>query len=209
MKSRGPLIAGIASGLVLLLVIVFVVLPKRGEVKDAERDLEAAEAQELSLRTELARLQEARDEAPRVRKAIARFRRKVPPVADLPGMINLLQDAADISRVNFFSISPATPAASPTGEASEIPATVQVIGGFHQVREFLFHLETLQRQAKVVNISVDTREAEAESADGASTSNPDEAKIVPSDSLFLDVRMTVEFYTTDTTSGPGAPVDGG
>jgi type IV pilus assembly protein PilO len=182
-NRRAPLIAGII--LVVLAVAAFFLLvrPKIGEVGEAEEDLEQAEQEELTLRTELERLQALRDEAPEIQRQLARFRRQIPPVADLPGLINELQDIADVSGVDFFAISPGTPAAAPGGGAAEIPATIQVVGTFFPVDEFLFRLETLPRAAKAVSVTV------AEGPEG-----------LPQ----IDVTMDVRFYTTDTEAGPGA-----
>lgn len=185
MTRRGPLVVGIAFGLVALLAIVLIVLPKRGEVRDAEETLAQERAREQPLQTELSHLQEAEQEAPTLRRELARFQRAVPPVADLPGLINDLQTAADVSGVDFFSVSPSTPAPASTGLATEIPASLRVIGGFFPIDEFLFRLETLPRAAKVVSVTL------GEGPDGAPQ---------------VDVQLEVKFFTTDLEAGPGAPV---
>jgi len=187
MSRRGPIIVLAISVVLAILLFFFLVMPKMREVSRTEESVEQARAQELSLRAELARLQGVRENAQQIRRQVARFRRAVPPVADLPGLINALQDAADVSDVEFFSVSPGTPVAFPTVAASEIPAEVQVIGGFFQVDEFLFRLETMNRAAKVISVSVGP--------------GPDS---LPQ----IQVSMSVEFYTTDPTSGPGTvPVE--
>jgi len=182
MSRRGPIIVLVISVVVAILLFFFLVLPKMREVSRTEDSVEQARAQELSLRAELARLEGIRENAQRIRRQVARFRRAVPPVADLPGLINALQDAADVSDVDFFSVSPGTPVGFPQVAASEIPAEIQVIGGFFQVDEFLFRLETMNRAAKVISISVGP--------------GPDS---LPQ----IQVALSVEFYTTDPTAGPG------
>lgn len=193
MSRRGPIIAAIVIVLVAVLAFFFLVRPKMTQVTETREMVDQARADEVALRSELARLEAVREDAPRIRRQLARFRKAVPPVADLPGLINLLQDAANVADVEFFSISPAAPAASPTGAAAEIPASIQVIGSFFQVDEFLFRLETMPRAAKVITIEVAEAGAEEEGVDTG---------------VFrLDVTMSTEFYTTDTAAGPGAPVD--
>ncbi|HEX2032044.1 MAG TPA: type 4a pilus biogenesis protein PilO [Actinomycetota bacterium] len=184
MNRRAPLIAGIAAFLVAVLVFVFLVFPKFGQIDEAEQDLREAEQQELALEAELARLRAAAEDLPRLQRQLARFRRAVPPVADLPGLINDLQDAANVAGVEFFSISPSQPVAGPG--ATEIPAQVQVIGTFFPVDEFLFRLETLRRAAEVDSIQV---------AEG------------PDSLPQIDVIMQVTFFTTDPTAGPGAGIE--
>ena len=180
---RSSLVVGIAFVLISLLAIVLLVLPKMGDVGVAEDELIAEQAREQPLQTELARLRQAAENAPTLRRELARFQRAVPPVADLPGLINDLQTAADVSGVDFFSVSPSPPAPAATGLATEIPAAIRVIGGFFPVDEFLFRLETLPRAAKVVSVSL------GEGPDGT-----------PQVSVDLEVR----FFTTDLEAGPGA-----
>jgi Tfp pilus assembly protein PilO len=180
---RGALVVGIAFGLIALLAIVLLVMPKLGDVGDAEDQLVQEQAREQPLQTELARLRQAAENAPTLRRELARFQRAVPPVADLPGLINDLQTAADVSGVDFFSVSPSPPLPAATGLATEIPAAIRVIGGFFPIDEFLFRLETLPRAAKVVSVSL------GEGPDG-----------VPQ----VDVQLNVRFFTTDLEAGPGA-----
>ena len=185
MNRRTPVIVAAIFFVLAILVVVFMVMPKMGEVKEAEQALEEARDQEFALQAELSRLQESAENAPRLRSELARARRAVPPVADLPGLINELQTAADVAGVDFFAIAPGAPAAVEGASATEIPATIQVIGGFFPVDEFLFRLETLPRSSKVVTITL------AEGAEG-----------LPQ----IDVQLDVRFYTTDLEAGPGAPV---
>ncbi|MDQ4005008.1 MAG: type 4a pilus biogenesis protein PilO [Actinomycetota bacterium] len=183
MNRRAPLIAAILVALLAILAVVFLVLPKMSDVDEAERRLDDAKAEELTLQAELSRLQEAEEDAGQLRRELARFRRAIPPVADLPGLINQLQTAADVAGVDFFAISPGIPAAAEAGQASEIPTQIQVIGGFFPVDAFLAELETIQRASKAVSITV------AIGPDGAPQ---------------IDVQMDVRFYTTDLEAGPGA-----
>jgi Tfp pilus assembly protein PilO len=182
-SRRGPLIAGIVFLLLALVAVFLLVLPKMNDVEDAEGRLETARNQEVVLQAQLAQLQAAAENADELRRELARFRRAVPPVADLPGLINELQTAADVAAVDFFSVAPGVPAAAAGGGAAEVPAQIQVIGNFFPVDEFLFRLETLRRAAKVVGISV-----------GAG----------PDGLPQIDVVLDTRFYTTDVTAGPGA-----
>jgi Tfp pilus assembly protein PilO len=183
MSRRAPLIAAIVFALLGVAAAAFLVVPKMGDVSEAEERLQEAQEEELVLQTELQRLQASAENADELRRELARFRRAVPPVADLPGLINLLQDAADSAGVDFFAISPGAPTAVPGGGAAEVPAQIQVVGGFFPVDEFLFRLETLPRASKAVNLSV------AEGEGGLPT---------------IDVTLDVRFYTTDIDAGPGA-----
>ncbi|MGH2692102.1 MAG: type 4a pilus biogenesis protein PilO [Actinomycetota bacterium] len=185
MNRRAPLIAAIVFVVLAILLVVFLVMPKIGDVGEAEDQLDTARAEQLALQTELSGLQESAEDAARLRGELARARRAVPPVADLPGLINELQTAADVAGVDFFSISPGAPALATGASATEIPTQIQVIGGFFPVDEFLFRLETLPRASKVATITV------AEGPDG-----------LPQ----IDIQLDVRFFTSDLEAGPGAAV---
>jgi Tfp pilus assembly protein PilO len=183
MSRRAPLLVGLASVGLALLMFFLLVFPKMREVGEAKEELEAAQSEQISLEAELARLEAIREEAPKIRRQVARIRRQVPPVADLPGVINLLQDAAETANVDFFAVSPQNPTAAVVAAAAEVPAQIQVIGSFFSVNEFLFRLENLRRAAKVTSVAV--------------SEGPDN---LPQ----LQINMSVMFYTTDMSAGPGA-----
>jgi Tfp pilus assembly protein PilO len=183
MNRRAPVFAAIGVAVVAIAATMLLVFPKYREVGRAKEQLQEAQEQQVVLETELARLEEAKKNAPQLMRQLAKVRRQIPPAADLPGLINQLQDAADVSQVDFFAVSPQVPVV--TGQASEIPAQVQVIGSFFSVDHFLWKLETLPRAAKVLGVTV---------AEG-----PDQ---LPQ----IQITLQVEFYTSDTTAGPGASV---
>jgi Tfp pilus assembly protein PilO len=185
--SRATWIAAGVTLLIAVALVMFLVLPKMNDVDEARATLQEAEEQELILSTELSRLQAVAEEAQSLRREAAEFRRQVPEAADLPGLINILQDAADRAEVDFFSVAPGEPAPTTEGTASEIPAQIQVIGSFFAVDEFLVSLETLERASKVLTLTV------AAGPEG-----------LPQLSVDLDTR----FFTTDVSSGPGATEGG-
>jgi Tfp pilus assembly protein PilO len=189
-NRRTPIIAGVASVLVAVLVVVLLVLPKMGEVSQTEEELQTAQDQEISLDAQLRALQEAQAEAPETEAEIARIDDEVPPTADLPALFRLLQGAADQAAVDFFSFSPGTPVSDGTGSYSTISSAISVTGSYFAIDEYLFLLETLPRAAKVTAISVSPT-AGAEGATATSTGA-------------LSLSLTVDFYTTDVSAGPGS-----
>jgi Tfp pilus assembly protein PilO len=185
---RGPLIAGAVAVVVAFLAVVLLVLPKMSQVGEAQDELQAAQDQELALEAQLRSLEEAQEQAPETERQIALVEDEVPPTADLPTLFRLLDSAADRSAVDFFSFSPGSPVTDPTGQFSTIASQVTVTGGYFALDEFLFLMETLPRAAKVVSIAV---------APGAPT-------LGVSSATSLQLQATVEFYTTDTSAGPGS-----
>jgi Tfp pilus assembly protein PilO len=181
-ERRGPLVAAAVSVLVALLALVFLLLPRISAVGKRSDDLDAAVAQQQTLESQLAQLQEAKSEAKKIKKQLNHLETKVPPTAELPSFIRLLQGAADSSAVDFMSVSPGTPASTVPG-ISTIPTQINVLGSFFSVEEFLFKLETLPRAVRVTQITVGS---------GGDVAGQ------------LALTMTGEIYTTDTSAGPGS-----
>ena len=192
MNRRAPIIAGVIAVAVALLAVFLLVRPKMSEVSTTEDDLQAAEDQEVTLAAQLNALQDAQAAAPETEQEIAAIDAEIPPTADLPSLFRLLQGAADRSVVDFFSFTPGTPAPNTAGTFSTIASQVTVSGGYFAIDEFLFLLETLPRAAKVTTLAMTpSSAASGETTTTTSTSN-------------LQLQLTVEFYTTDTSAGPGS-----
>jgi Tfp pilus assembly protein PilO len=181
-NRRAPLIAGAVAASILVVVVFLIVLPKLHEVSATRGEAAAAQEQRSSLNSQLLALQQAKSEAPQTQEQIKRIREKIPTTADLPGLFRTLQDAANTAAVDFFSFTPGTPTASVTGTYSTIASSISVIGSYASLDEFLNLLETLPRAAKVTSVTV-TPQGSGES---------------------LEMQLTVEFYTTDTSAGPGS-----
>jgi Tfp pilus assembly protein PilO len=184
-NRRAPIIAG-AILLVALLAVFLMVLPKMSEVGETEDQLQEAEDQEINLAAQLNALEDAQAAAPETELEIAAIDAQVPQTADLPRLFRQLQGAADRAAVDFFSFTPGTPVPNLTGSYSTIASQITVSGGYFAIDQFLFLLETLQRAAKVTSLAV-TPSA------GTTTSTST-----------LQLQITVEFYTTDSSAGPGS-----
>jgi Tfp pilus assembly protein PilO len=184
-NRRAPIIAG-AILLVALLAVFLMVLPKMSEVGETEDQLQEAQDQEINLAAQLNALEDAQAAAPETELEIAAIDAQVPLTADLPRLFRQLQGAADRAAVDFFSFTPGTPVPNLTGSYSTIASQITVSGGYFAIDQFLFLLETLQRAAKVTSLAV-TPSA------GTTTSTST-----------LQLQITVEFYTTDSSAGPGS-----
>jgi Tfp pilus assembly protein PilO len=187
MNRRAPIIAAAIAVVVALLLIFLLVLPTMREVGETEEQLQAAQDQEIALAAELRALEQAQEQAPETEQEIAAIDDAIPPTADLPALFRLLDSAASRAAVDFFSFTPGTPVVDPTSQYSTISSQVTVTGGYFAIDEFLFLLETLPRAAKVTTVAVTgTTTTEETTTSG------------------LQLQMTVEFFTTDTSAGPGS-----
>ena len=181
MNKKPALIAALVGAVVSVALVVGLITPKAGQVRAKQKEISTAQQQQASLQAELEQLQAAAKDAPKDRKRLQVLKAQIPPTADLPGMIRLLNTTADRSGVDFQTIAPGQPSAQ--GSYSVIPVQVTVVGGFFAVDQYLYLLETLPRVSKVTQISL---------APG------------PNGAPQLAMNITADFFTTDTSAGPGS-----
>ncbi len=209
MSKRAPILVGVAAAILVVLSVFFLVLPKSAQISKAEEDLAAAQQQETSLRAQLASLREAQQQAPQTRREIQRVENQVPPTADLPALIRLLREAADRAAVDLFQFSPSTPTPDPSGTFSVISTSVNVTGSYFALDEFLFRLESLPRAAKVTNVTIAPGAAATTTTTATGTPTPTPTPTASpttstTTSTNLTMQLTVEFFTSDLSAGPGS-----
>ena len=183
MNRRTPLLA--LAGVIALIVLMLVglVMPKSRQVAARRQEVAAAQEQYRALQGRLQALQADQKEAGANRKTLMQLESEVPTTADLPGLIRLLDAAADRAAVDFMSLSPQAPTLAPEGGVSLIPANITVAGTFFAVDRFLYELETLPRASRVTSVAV--------------TQGPEGPPQ-------LQVVVSLRFFTTDTSAGPGS-----
>jgi len=187
--SRAPLIVGVGALVLVGLLVFLLVLPKMGEVSDANDALAAAQAQQGTLESQLAALEQAEAAAPEAKATIQEVEQQIPPTADEPGMLLLLKNAATGSAVTLSTITPGTPTLDAATGLSAIPLAVTATGTYFQLTEFLYSIETLPRAAKVLNVTL------APGGDSATTTTV---------TNLLQLQANVVMYTSDQSAGPGS-----
>ena len=191
---RGPIIAGAGVAFLALLLIFFLVTPKMSEVSQARTELEDARNEQQTLESQLSALEDARDAAGEARQVIAEVDQQIPPTVDLPGLILLIQNAAIGSGLELVTVTPGTPAFNAETGLSVVPVTVGGTGGYFDVAEFFFRIETLPRAAKALSVTL----APGGGGDDAGTTTTTVG------SPELTMTANVELYTSDTSAGPGS-----
>jgi Tfp pilus assembly protein PilO len=180
-SKRLPIFVGIGVAVAVLLVLLILVFPRNSAVSKAQSDLDGLKAQETQLRTQVAALETLRTKAGDTQRKLDQNQTLIPPTADKPGLIRLLQLVADKTGVDLGTIQPSGATASTGGDYSTIPVNVIVSGTFFQIDEFLYRIERLPRAMKVTSVTI-------------------QAGSWPE----LTMTATLETYTTDTSAGPGS-----
>jgi Tfp pilus assembly protein PilO len=182
---RGPLIVGAAVGVVVLLVAFFFVLPKLGQVKDANASLQEAQAQQGTLGAQLAALKQSQTDAPKNREIIRKVQQAIPPTVDQQGFMLLIQNVAVESSIDVFTITPTTPVFDPATGLSTVTNAFSVTGNYFALTEFIFKIETLPRASKINSINI---------APSPTSTDPS----------LLTLTASVDTFTSDSSAGPGS-----
>jgi Tfp pilus assembly protein PilO len=178
---RAVIVAGAGAAVLALLLVLFLVLPKMAEVTTAQGELEDAKAEQQTLSVQLNALKQARDEAPANEATIRDIEGRVPPTADLPGVILFLRNAAAVSGVQVLSLTPGAPAPAPAGGFSSIAVSASGESSYFALVKYLHEMETLPRAATVESID-----------------------LTPTEGTVLGFTATITLYTSDVSSGPGS-----
>jgi Tfp pilus assembly protein PilO len=166
MTGRTRLVLAVVGVLlVLLLFFVFFIRPRQSELKQIRADIEAEEAQTLSLQSELARLQDLQENAPQLQAELATIRGYVPNDDQVPNFIFQVQDAANAAGVDFVSITPELPKPPPEGAPlAEVRAQLGAGGGYFAIQDFIRRLHGMDRAVRLDNITLSATE-ETETGD--------------------------------------------
>ena len=184
-SKRAPLFAGIGSAAVALLLVLLLVLPKMGEVTEAQDLLDEKRLETTTLQSELLALQDAEARAPEARKTIEEVERRIPPVVDEAGIYQLLRNAGTNSGLDVVTIAIGAPAFDPDSGLSSMTVSMSATGTYFEVTEFMYEVETLPRAARTTNISLSPGEATGS---------------IPT----LTLTATIVLFTSDVSAGPGS-----
>jgi Tfp pilus assembly protein PilO len=156
------------------------VSPKRDEAAQLRTDADAQVTANAALQTQIEVLKAQAKNLPKEQAKLAAVAAKIPASRALPSLIRSLTDAAEDAGVELVTLSPgatavaapaaAAPVAPPADGAAAptapqpaapagpqlgtIPVTLNVVGGYFQVQQFLSNLEELKRAVRFTNVTI-------------------------------------------------------
>jgi len=190
-KPRTTLIACIAGGLVLVLLWYFLLFsPTSSDLNDTRDEVAIVESQNQELENTIRRLKELSRNAPQQEATLRTLRAAIPANPDLGEFILQANDIASAAGIDWLSIAPTPPTASPNGPQSTIALSIQVDGGFFQVLDYLNRLEDLERLVLIDSVNVSAASAEtSNSGDASGTESSTSSGGAPDLSVTLTGRM--------------------
>ena len=213
MKSRVAALVAIGIFGVVALWWVFVYSPRGGELSDTRDEVTRAQEERTGLDSTLKRLQAIDDDGPATDARLQQLSEALPSTPDLAGFITGAHEIAEDAGIDWISVAPAEPTATP-GAPPTIRLSIQIEGGFFQVLDYMNRLEDLDRLVIVDSVNITTG---ATGGGGGDTSTTTAASTggAPDLAVTLTARMftlstpgstatTVPAGTSQTTAAPGA-----
>jgi Tfp pilus assembly protein PilO len=184
--KRGVIFGAIiAAAVITALWWFFVIGPRNEEVADVNQQLDAAEAREESLRTQIRQLTAIKDQEVSYLFAIGQMETAIPEnpeEAAFIDQINFLADRTGVDLQNLTLAPPSTPIEE-GAEGYEIPTRIVVEGGYFEVLGFLYGVEALERLVRVDSLLL---APQAQAGQEEDTAPPEE------DAVDVDVDVDVD-----------------
>jgi hypothetical protein len=185
------------------------VAPQRAEAEELRVAAQAQNDLNATLRTRLQALAAQARDLPAQQATLAEIAQQIPADAGLPDLVRALENNARAHRVDLVDISPglpaplAAPAATPTGVPapagglSVVTLTLNVVGPYFSLQQFLGGLEGLTRATRVTGLTL---------APGTSPLTAAAARSVQ-DGRTLNAVITAQVYVSGAATAPvpGAP----
>jgi Tfp pilus assembly protein PilO len=162
-------LAVVAALVILAAGWFLLVSPKRSNAADLRAQAVDKQRSNQGLQTQLAVLKAQAKDLPKQQAKLAAVAAKIPSDPAMPALVRALNKAASDANVELVSMAPAIPTAftaaattSPgtaaTGAAAgglqQIPVTLNVVGSYFQVAEYLDRLEGLTRAFRVTGFTL-------------------------------------------------------
>jgi Tfp pilus assembly protein PilO len=172
----------VASLVVLAAGWFLLVSPKRSQAADLRTQAAAQVTANAQLETQLQVLKAQAKDLPKQQARLAAVAAKIPSNPALPALVRALTTASTSAGVELISVTPSSPTlvagAAPTagtapaatapaatgstvaapavdaGQLAAIPLTLNVVGGYFQVEQFVSNLESLPRSMRVTNLKL-------------------------------------------------------
>jgi Tfp pilus assembly protein PilO len=171
--------AGVASVAVLAAGWFLLVSPQQGNAADLGTQADAAIAHNAVTQTQIAGLQKEFANLPQLQSQVAKIRTRIPASPNEAALLRALSDAARTAGVTLSAVRAQPPVAivatgsagasaaagtnplATPGQVSQIPLSIDIVGGFANTRLFLNAVEGMQREMLVTNLDIKRNESSA------------------------------------------------
>jgi Tfp pilus assembly protein PilO len=216
--ARRPVVIGVAAALAVLVIwFLFLWSPQGSKLSDARDRKDNAEREQQELQARIDRLKSLKQDEPAKRAQLENLRVAIPDEPNLAQFILDANSAANVSGINFLSISPSPPtagtatgaassatppttapeaspgAAAPAAAPAVINLQLSISGGYFQVVDFVNRLNDLPRLVVIDSLGL--------TSGGTGTAGATTLSVAIAARMFVSAPTAV--------SGSGGPAGGG
>jgi Tfp pilus assembly protein PilO len=220
-KLKQYVVLAVLGSIVVLAAGWFLLVsPKRTEAEALRTQAAGQVTANSQLETQLTVLKAQAKDLPKQQARLAAVAAKIPSTPALPALIRALTTASTSAGVELVSVTPATPAViagapttaqtpaaaappSDAGQLAAIPLTLNIVGGYFQVEQFVANLESLPRSLRVTNLKLTPGTNPVKPGTG----NVDDGKTLSS-TVTGTVFMAANRPAATAVTAPGAAVVG-
>lgn len=210
-----------ALGCVLVLAIGWfgLVSAQRAQASKLRAQATSQQQQDLVLGNELQARRAQSKNLPAEQALLAEYAARIPATPGLPSLIRELSKAAAGAGVDLKSLSPATPtllattspAAATAGGLAQITVSLQIVGTYYNVEEFVNSLEHLGRSMVVSALSLapggSPTAATTSSTSSSAPAAPTAAGQSPNLTATITARVFMNAQPAAAGSAPAAPAN--
>lgn len=142
-------------GLLFFGFLYFYRIPMRTEIQGLEKAIVEKKAIIAKNEEDIRQLDELKARVRKLQEVLAVMREKLPPEKEVSGLLLQIQNEVNKSGLVLKLWRPDKRKPHPSGLYEEIPITVTIIGGYHNLGVFLDRVAKLPRIVNIQNIKMD------------------------------------------------------
>lgn len=137
-----------------ILFYFLVYTPQTDEIKVLDRSISKLDNEIASAEVKVRRLDELRAENERLKQRLAELKEQLPEEKEVTILLKQISDLGLDSGLGIILWKPEARRADPSGIYIEIPVSMEVIGGYHNLGVFFSHISRIKRIVNVSNIKM-------------------------------------------------------
>jgi len=160
LPSYAKIIISVLPGAVLsLLVVILMIMPKQKQIKALDAKIDEQNNKIAESQAKGARLDILIKENEKLVLRLNELKEQLPEEKEISSLLKQVSDLSIAAGLEMTSWRPAQKKTHPSGIVYEIPVSVIVKGGYHDLGDFLSSLTKLNRIVNINNIQIGAAQA--------------------------------------------------
>ncbi len=177
-KKEYIILAGVGIAILWVLSYMLAFKPMAGALNGKRAIIEKKKVEINNAKSAKANLDKLRKELAEIEKKVTYYKDRLPAEKEIPSLLKGLTEMANQSRIKFITIQPQDSSIQSAGGTSqapyiEMPITINLRCGYHDLGKFIERIENSNRFMKVTDLTINAS---------------------PSDPLIHDVRLIVNIF---------------